>query len=398
MDKLIDLITPYLGPILNVALLLLLVGWALKKYREISKEQAEIIDAAISAKLGTILGQVQQQVSEIARIKSDAEAALELINSELEERKKDFADRAEEISQQYAEAQSKLTELRGQIPDVSEESSSDIYYKARAEEDRLVRAALCEKLLAHSDPLAKDLEFAGDIMRNDGRNALARRLYEAASTLDPDRETTRVELLALEIETSAGDRPRAIAEAKAMMATKPDVVGIGRFSDALIDIGRYQDLLELNEGILAAADAPGQQDMILPRNVRLMALRNKAVALRQLGRAQEALATYEQAFAIDREDGNTLKAYLVLLNDLGRDDEYLDVAERLIRSSPDTVRYYVQLANKLADLGRWQEAGLWFERARELQMDPSDADQMNRLARRLIAAARLAQADQAAEA
>lgn len=83
---------------------------------------------------------------------------------------------------------------------------------------------------------------------------------------------------------------------------------------------------------------------------------NHGIALRHLGKIDEAEASFRRALALDGDDPNSLYNFANLLRDDGRLEQAEEPYRRAITLAPGHVKAMVNLAQTLADLGRSTEA------------------------------------------
>ncbi len=127
----------------------------------------------------------------------------------------------------------------------------------------------------------------------------------------------------------------------------------------------------------------GQQNS----DLKALALRNKAVAKRQVGDIDSAIESFEQAFSIQPEDENTLKPYLGLLEEQGRDNEYLQIARKLIDIDPTDINYYSIYVEALLKRGDYKKAGEWIGKTDNLNKSQMDSAILESYAKKIEAAA-----------
>lgn len=222
---------------------------------------------------------------------------------------------------------------------------------------------LCERILAHPESTSKDLELAGDMMRKAGNNGLAIKLYESAHKKDPERLSAHIELLALQAETDPKKRDESLKLAKELVSQSPSEISFARLANTLIELDRYAELSSLSDQVCQSAG--GQHPKL-----KALALRNKAVAEKQLGNIDSAVAAFNDAFAIAPGDENILKPYLTILEEQGKYSEYLDVAKRLIEIDPADFTYYRIYIAALIKQQRFSEADKYLEIAKSLSPSP----------------------------
>ena len=196
------------------------------------------------------------------------------------------------------------------------------------------------------------------MMREAGRVQLSKQLYDRAHEIDPERASVYVEKLALSAQINYKQREESLKQVRNICIERPSVSAISRTANVLIDLDRYNELLEFSDALLAAI---GNSSIAL----RILALRNKAVALKEIGRTDEAIEVYKLAFSISPDDENTLKPYLGVLEEQGKgkSDEYLALAKRLIVIDPADIRYYLIYISALMERRMYEDATKWLARA-----------------------------------
>jgi tetratricopeptide (TPR) repeat protein len=227
-----------------------------------------------------------------------------------------------------------------------------------------------------------ELELAGDLMRDENRYRLALQLYKKAHQLDPERISAHIEMLSLQARLEFQSRNEALTEAKRVLLTRPDRNGFASVANALIKLDRYQELIDFSNAFI---------DVVNNRNPKLkaLALRNLGVAYSEIGEMQASLDAYEQAFNILPGDENTLKPYLSLLEEQGRDSEYNEIARRLIAIDPSDISYYLIYIECLIKAGSFSEAGMWLEKAKKLPKSQLDEARLHTFELKIQAAASL---------
>lgn len=211
------------------------------------------------------------------------------------------------------------------------------------------KSALCAKLLENPDASSSELERAGDAVRKVGRRGLALSLCERAITEDPENYSAQIELLCFRAETTYENRNEDLQNAKKISLEQIKADTFKRVFNAFIELSRCSELADFSDEILAKVDEKND-------SIRLLALRNKAVCLKQLGQLSASSKTYESAFEIDPNDENTLKSYLGFLEETGESEEYARVANKLLEIDPTDSNYYVIGLNMLINNGKWVQA------------------------------------------
>jgi len=126
------------------------------------------------------------------------------------------------------------------------------------------------------------------------------------------------------------------------------------------------------------------------QNLNALALRNIAVAHKQLGNIDQSVAAYKEALLIKPNDENILKPYLGILKMQEDYGEYLDVASRLIQLDPSDVSNYLLYIGALVDAKRYSDANEWIKRAKTLIQNTTDEAAIRQYERKAAAAARFA--------
>jgi tetratricopeptide (TPR) repeat protein len=251
------------------------------------------------------------------------------------------------------------------------------------QDDPRTRAELCAKILNHPDSRSRDLELAGDMMRTSFRDSLALALYKKAVELDPERRSAQLELLALQAELNPKARDQSISNAIELVLKFPDASGFARIINALIEIDRYQQALDFSSSFQQLVASKDQ-------DLNALALRNIAVAHKQLGNIDQSVAAYKKALLIHPNDENILKPYLGILKMQEDYGEYLEVASRLIQLDPSDVSYYLLYIGALVDAKRYSDANVWIKRAKTLIQNTTDEAALRKYERKTAAAARFA--------
>jgi tetratricopeptide (TPR) repeat protein len=95
-----------------------------------------------------------------------------------------------------------------------------------------------------------------------------------------------------------------------------------------------------------------------------------AVALRTLGRREEALAAYDKALTLDPDNANLYVGRGNALGDMGRAEEALAAYDKAVTLNPDKAFAYNARGNTLREMGRFEEALATLNKA--LTFDPDD--------------------------
>ncbi len=100
---------------------------------------------------------------------------------------------------------------------------------------------------------------------------------------------------------------------------------------------------------------------------------NRGNALRDLGRLDEALVSYDQALTLNSGHADTHNNRGNVLHDLHRLDEALACYDQVLALQPDFAPAYSNRGNVLSDLKRFDEALASFDQALALQSDYAEA-------------------------
>lgn len=319
----------------------------------------------MNAQLGSIMSNIQKEVAKLDLITQEQKSKLNEVDLKFKQFTQDIEDKSKEINKIYEEAQRKLIDMKEAIPNVEEYSARDLLGIAQATESPQAKTEFCTRILNHQDATAKELEFAGDMMRKANRYSLALQLYEKAHQKDPERISPHIELLCLTAELDFEKREEAIKKAKGLILSNPNRNGFARIADALIDLARYQDLSDFSDEFI---------NILQGKNPKLkaLALRNKAVALRELGDIAATMVAFQEAFEISPDDENIIKPYLVLLEEQGKDEERMDFIKKLIEIDPADVNYYRFYIDALLKRKQYSEAIEWIDKAEQLILTEMD--------------------------
>ncbi len=219
------------------------------------------------------------------------------------------------------------------------------------------------------------------MMRQSCRNSLALALYNKAVELDPERRSAQIEILALQSELNPILRDESIASAMDLVLSSPAANGFARIVNALIEIDRYQQVLDFSCRF---------QQLVAGKNQDLnaLALRNIAVAHKQLGNIDQSIIAYKDALLIHPNDENILQPYLSILKIQEDSEEYFEVASRLIQIDPSDISYNLLYIGALVDAKRYSDANEWIKRAKTLIQDKSEEAAIRQYERKVAAATR----------
>ncbi len=345
--------------------IIILIIYVLREYRKIREENEQSIKDVVNAKLGEIMSNIQTEISRLEIISKDQETKLIQVNEKYDIFSNEIEDKTNKINRIYQDAQEKLQTLREAIPNVDEYSARDLLGMAQGYDSPQTKAELCSRILNHEDATSKELELAGDMMRKSHRYTLAMKLYESAYNKDPERIGAHIELLSLKSEIQHEGRDHSLSIAKSLVIKKPSESGFSRVSNALIDLERYEELNEFSENLILSIDDKKPK-------LKVLALRNKGVSKREIGDIEGSIQAFQQAFAINPKDENILKPYLGILEEQGKDNEYLELSKKLIDIDPSDINYYRIYISALIKREKYSEASIWLNRTNDLRKSKMD--------------------------
>lgn len=360
--------------------IIFLIVYLLREYRKIRMETEESVKNIVNAKLGEVMTNIQAEISRLELVAKEQEPKIAKIEENYLTFSQDIEEKSYQVEQLYAEANEKLLALKEAIPNVDEYSARDLLGLAQSAENAQTKAGICNRILTHQDSTAKELELAGDEMRESNRYTLAIKLYEKACQKDPEKIGASIEYLSLKAEIEYSDRDNSLKKAKELAIGTPSRSGFSRVSNALIDLDRYKELAEFSELFI---DKLGDRNP----NLKVLALRNKAVSMKELGNIKEAIEAFNDAFSINPEDENTLKPYLGLLEEQGKNDEFLQLSRKLIDIDPSDISYYHIYISALIKEGNYDEASTWLKKAEAIKLTEMDAARIGIFAKKIHAAA-----------
>ncbi len=366
-----------------------LIVFLLREYRKVRQETEQSIKDIVNSRLGEYMSKIQSEISRMDLVSRDQEAKLKTMNQNYEQFTFALDEKTKTINELYAEAQEKMLSLREAIPNVDEYSARDLLgiipnvdeYSARdllgiaeRKDNPQARAEICKRVLTHQDSGSIELELAGDMMRKNNRYQLALQ--------DPERTSAHIEMLSLQATLEFHDRNEVLEKAKNLLLTKPDRAGFVSVANALIHLDRYEELMDFSKVFI---------EIVKNRNPQLksLALRNLAVAYREVGDIAASIGAYKEAFSVAPGDENTLKPYLSLLEEQGHEQEYKEVARRLISIDPSDISYYRFYIDSLIKAGDFEEASSWFDKAMKLPKSEMDEARLHSVGIKIRAAANI---------
>jgi len=144
-----------------------------KEYKAVRRETAESVKNYVNMVIGDMTASLQAQLARLEGISTKQEMRLKEIDKLYVMFNDDLNLKIQEVSKSYGEVEMKFGQLKAAIPSVDEFSARDIYGLAQMQDDPRTRTELCAKILNHPDSRSRDLELAGDMMRQSFRNSLA---------------------------------------------------------------------------------------------------------------------------------------------------------------------------------------------------------------------------------
>ena len=359
-----------------------LIVFLLREYRKVRQETEQSIKDIVNSRLGEYMSKIQSEISRMDLVSRDQEAKLKTMNQNYEQFTFALDEKTKTINELYAEAQEKMLSLREAIPNVDEYSARDLLGIAERKDNPQARAEICKRVLTHQDSGSIELELAGDMMRKNNRYQLALQLYEKSHQIDPERTSAHIEMLSLQATLEFHDRNEVLEKAKNLLLTKPDRAGFVSVANALIHLDRYEELMDFSKVFI---------EIVKNRNPQLksLALRNLAVAYREVGDIAASIGAYKEAFSVAPGDENTLKPYLSLLEEQGHEQEYKEVARRLISIDPSDISYYRFYIDSLIKAGDFEEASSWFDKAMKLPKSEMDEARLHSVGIKIRAAANI---------
>ncbi len=111
------------------------------------------------------------------------------------------------------------------------------------------------------------------------------------------------------------------------------------------------------------------------RGLESLFLETRGLVLARFGRGEEALAAYDKALAIDRDDAIAHNNRGFILEKLGRDEEALAAYDKALAIDPNYAKAHNNRGVVLERLGRDEEALAAFDKA--LAINPNDAKAHN---------------------
>lgn len=204
---------------------------------------------------------------------------------------------------------------------------------------------------------------AAQILLEDGRrDEAAGALEEAEKWMDEDPQN-KSKLSLLYLQAGSPDRVRALVEAV------PDEKRDDRLwlflGLAYLELGKHEQSVKAFDNI--KADSPFYDDMV----------ERRALALKGLGRTEEALTSLKENAARNPKDAQAAMAHSSMLQSLEKFAESAGVLEEFISANPDTKETPVFFSLGVArdKLGEWEKAVEYMQRI--LTINPDDPHALN---------------------
>jgi predicted O-linked N-acetylglucosamine transferase (SPINDLY family) len=157
-----------------------------------------------------------------------------------------------------------------------------------------------------------------------------------------------------------GKLEEAVADLEKALHLKPQfLAALGRLSELLVQLARYPEALIRFAQIVQQVP----EDDSTP--CELLTLRGNA--LRELGRAEEALGSFERALRLDQDSALLWNDRGLVLRDLKRIDEALESIARSLRLAPEFAEAFSNQGDALRDAQRFAEALASYETALRLK-------------------------------
>ena len=218
-----------------------------------------------------------------------------------------------------------------------------------------------------------------------------RRLVETAILVDPDPWRNEIRATLGRDGTGAVETLRRLASTSEVLESR-STASLRLLAVALLregDSGAARTVLEAawrrspsDYAILfeLGTNAPHQPDRarfltaaVAVRPEGMAAYNNLGVVLRDLGRADEALAALREAIRLEPDLAGARNNFGNALSDLGRTDEALAAYREAIRLEPDHAEAHCNLGAALTGLGRADEALAAYREAIRLEPDYAEA-------------------------
>jgi len=357
--------------VITIAILYFII-FVVKEYRSLKRENTELTKQFVYSIIGEIRSSMEAQIAEISLSSGVQQKRLDEIDSlytqftnDLNSKESSLTQIYETTTRQLNSIQSDLGVMMNVVKDIDQFSVADLVGQAEETDNSRMAVFYCNRVLEAPEASGKDLERAGDIMRYRKRYLLAIHLYEKSVAIDPQRLSARIELLALQAEQQAGERDALLREAMRLVIDRPDRIVFGRVANALIELSKYELLHEFCSDCLGLFSV-GNPD------TKAFILRNKGVALKEIGLISEALEALREAFAIRPLEENIFRPYLNILEENILHEEYNLVTSKLLSIDPLKAKYYLLYAKALILQQAFTEAQRYLEIACSLPMNKEE--------------------------
>lgn len=388
MQKLIELLSEKFPEIVIVIMVAFAMIKMLGAIGKMMSENRETISQQVNAKIGDVMAEIRTykiRAEEAADSSRKILAEVQNLGTSIEDKSSSHQKDLQNDTSPDGDMKKTIpvaTDIPNTLTDesLSDYSINELIGFAQQKSDTKSKRTICKYILECGSAIAQELELAGDIMREADVHDLALLLYEESHRKDPERNSATIEMLALTAEVDFSKREESLEKLKQVLLEKPDRITFSRVANALIELGRYDELIAISRAFI---------EVIGDRfpSLRALALRNIAVGLKQTGNIDDSISAYTEAFRITPEDENVLKPYLGLLQEQRKYEEYLKVSRKLIDIDPSDINYYRLHISALVSLGRFDEAGSWFQKTKLLYKSPLDQVRLKELEIKINAAA-----------
>ncbi len=382
MDALLETISAEFPSLLFAILALGVAFFAFRYLNQIRNEVSEQVAQQVTLQMSQRLGELRQLTEDAQR----QGESLRTVGQEAQSLATGFRAEIEGLTTAVGQEASELERLIGtvklEIPeDIDWISAETLVVRARDGQDWRMASLLLERVLSDENATAVVLEQAGDVARNHRAFKKALQFYQKAVDRDPERRSARVELHALTAEVNAQARGEALQLLGELVVQQPiRVPWLHRYWNALIELGRYQQMAEFCERLLKRDDLNLSSEAIAHLH------RNLAVALRYNGTLEEARIHYEEAYRALPTDEDIVRAYALFLRDEIHDwDSYYRLAQELVALDPADPNYAFLMASALEHVGQDEEATEWIARSWRMEPDVTTGSMLRRLQRRIEA-------------
>jgi len=237
-------------------------------------------------------------------------------------------------------------------------SPKELLEQASNEENSGKAARLLTQLLVNADTTAIELEVAGDLARKSGRRSLARDLYKLSTEKDSSRPSAQIEYLAIKAEMEVSERSEIFKQLKQIALNNLSRNNFARVANSFIEFDLYDDLKEFSEEVIKHED--------INPTIKSLAYRNLGTAYQVTGQNDKAIENFENALNVGVDLENVMRPYVRLLMDLGKNDDILKIARKLVEKDATNSAFHRFLIEALIRSGREDEANEHLERTKNL--------------------------------